>query len=67
MYADMCAHAWYKYHDVMRSSQDMVARTNIVSRQGEAVTVDTLQPLTFNGAVSKVQDRRKTGKTRRFF
>ena len=25
--------------------EDMVARTNIVSRQGEAVTVDQLQPL----------------------
>ena len=36
--------------------EDMVARTNIVSRQGEAVTVDQLNPLTFNGAVSRVQE-----------
>lgn len=39
-----------------KTSMDMVAGTNIVSRQGEAVTVNTLQPLTFNGAVSRVQD-----------
>ena len=56
-------------HDVCvertgRADKDMVAGTNIVSRQGEAVTVNTLQPLTFNGAVSRVQDRLKTDENR---
>lgn len=35
-----------------------MARTNIVSRQGEAVTVGSLNPLTFNEAVASVQDGR---------
>jgi len=39
-----------------KTSMDMVARTNIVSRQGEAVTVGSLNPLTFNEAVASVQD-----------
>lgn len=41
--------------------KDMVARTSIVSRQGAAVTVNSLNPLTFNGAVSSVQDMDQHG------
>ncbi|CAK9066503.1 unnamed protein product [Durusdinium trenchii] len=39
-----------------RTSENLVARTNIVSQQGGAVNVGSLHPLTFNEAVASVQD-----------
>ncbi|CAE7652736.1 Tgfbi [Symbiodinium sp. CCMP2456] len=39
-----------------RRSTDMVARASVVTKDGKTVTVDSLSPLTFNGAKAHVQD-----------
>lgn len=60
--AHNCTHITYIHISILfafpANLKDMVARTNIVSRQGEAVTVGSLNPLTFNEAVASVQDGR---------
>eukprot|EP00439_Symbiodinium_sp_Y106_P078105 s377_g16.t3 len=39
-----------------RRSTDMVARASVVTKDGKTVIVDSLSPLTFNGAKASVQD-----------
>lgn len=39
-----------------RRSTDMVARASLVTKDGKTVIVDSLSPLTFNGAKARVQD-----------